>query len=284
MEISEEGTTDYENVIRFMQLHSLVEKGHNAKTYRPASQSHERKKYPRAGNGRVEVVMQTDRESALETALRTSAHLMLKHAKVAMALFDARTLCLLAANPSYDALLPIHWQHGQAIGHALSELLPPSAHHQCIGLFQKVAQTGISCSLEASAFPACTGETLYWNWILDPIVEHEQVQSVLLTITEATAQIQARQEHTDLSQTHQGLHLQQQQRDDLETVHVSVQGYSEPKAVAEALASAQLHAELADEQQRLGMLLDQLPEGIVLVEARTSKVHYANPVAAELLG
>jgi PAS domain S-box-containing protein len=54
--------------------------------------------------------------------------------------------------------------------------------------------------------------------------------------------------------------------------------------IAEALAYARLHTAVADEQQRLYAILDQLPEGILLVEAMTSKVSYANPAAAHLLG
>ena len=54
--------------------------------------------------------------------------------------------------------------------------------------------------------------------------------------------------------------------------------------LAEALTYARLHTAVADEKQRLYAILDQLPEGILLVEARTSKVSYANPAAAHLLG
>lgn len=54
--------------------------------------------------------------------------------------------------------------------------------------------------------------------------------------------------------------------------------------LAEALASSHMHAALADEKRRLHTILDQLPEGVLLVEARTSQISYANPVAANLLG
>src|SRR5262249_14314363 len=54
--------------------------------------------------------------------------------------------------------------------------------------------------------------------------------------------------------------------------------------LAEALSDARLREALSEEQHRLHSVLDQLPEGIVLVEAATGKVRYANPVAADLLG
>jgi PAS domain S-box-containing protein len=54
--------------------------------------------------------------------------------------------------------------------------------------------------------------------------------------------------------------------------------------LAEALSDARLREALSEERHRLHGVLDQLPEGIVLIEARTGKVRYANPVAADLLG
>jgi len=54
--------------------------------------------------------------------------------------------------------------------------------------------------------------------------------------------------------------------------------------LAGALASARLHAVIADEQQRLHTVLDQLPEGVLLVEAAAGLVSYANAAAADLLG
>src|SRR6266566_671517 len=50
--------------------------------------------------------------------------------------------------------------------------------------------------------------------------------------------------------------------------------------LTEALAETWMHAALADERQRLRTVLDQLPEGVILVEAQSGKVSYANPAAA----
>src|SRR5262249_7742078 len=54
--------------------------------------------------------------------------------------------------------------------------------------------------------------------------------------------------------------------------------------LAEALIETRLRETLAEEEHRLHLVLDQLPEGIVLVEARTGKIRYANQTAADLLG
>jgi PAS domain S-box-containing protein len=54
--------------------------------------------------------------------------------------------------------------------------------------------------------------------------------------------------------------------------------------LGEALASARLHAVIEHERKRLHTILDQLPEGILLVEATTGTISYANPEASALLG
>jgi PAS domain S-box-containing protein len=54
--------------------------------------------------------------------------------------------------------------------------------------------------------------------------------------------------------------------------------------IAAALAQARLHQTIAHERARLGAILDQLPEGILLVEVASSSISYANVAAASLLG
>ncbi|MBE3558061.1 MAG: PAS domain-containing protein [Ktedonobacteraceae bacterium] len=54
--------------------------------------------------------------------------------------------------------------------------------------------------------------------------------------------------------------------------------------VAAALAHARLHEELEQERNRLRSILDQLPEGILILEVSDGTISYANPAAAQLLG
>jgi PAS domain S-box-containing protein len=54
--------------------------------------------------------------------------------------------------------------------------------------------------------------------------------------------------------------------------------------LAEVLTHSRFSAALAQAQRRVSTILDHLPEGILLVEATTSTVSYANAVAAQLLG
>jgi PAS domain S-box-containing protein len=178
--------------------------------------------------------MQTNKDTtvAFETALKTSAYLILEHVNVAMALLDAHTSRLLAANPSFDALLPIRWRNGEALGHSLAELLPPDISHRYIKCFQQVIKTGTACHIEAPDSFMSTEKTTSWQWVLDPITEKGQVYAVVLTVRDVTAQLQAEQR---ASQAQLALAQERQQRDLLETLLRNIQGLSEPKAVAQAI-------------------------------------------------
>src|SRR4051812_41045043 len=142
-----------------------------------------------------------------DTALRAYAHLMLEHVPVGMALFDARELRLLAANPCYQSLLEPAWQNGRAIGRPLTEFLPRAQQTGVVALFRQVAQTGVACRAEASPTSVLERGVTYWSWTLDPIGEQGQVDYLLLTATEVTSEVvahqHAEQRHAALDQTHQ---------------------------------------------------------------------------------
>ncbi len=55
------------------------------------------------------------------------------------------------------------------------------------------------------------------------------------------------------------------------------------ETLAEALSRARLHATIEREQQRFLTILDQLPEGVLLVEAISGTISYANSAASSLL-
>ncbi len=368
--------------------------------------------------------MELDVHAEQNTALRTYAHLMLEHVPVGTALFDARDLRLLAANSRYHSFLEPTWQHGDAIGHLLTEVLPQTERSEIVAIFRRVVETGVVYRAEEYAASVPGGGVTYWNWTLEPISENGQMGYVLLTMTEATSQTVARksreQAQTELAQTYRAVELERQRLEYTEAILLSMQNGSEPKVLAqavlraldacfspqllalystppeqgtlsllashtyasrhhkasvfppflsspsgssalqvmhqhtpmikrksremskngcrerdallslpaiecvmylplwekrcegvlvaafareeeaddllvrtlsecaphlaEALAAARLHTTIADERQRLHTVLDQLPEGVLLVEALTSKVEYANPAAAQLLG
>jgi PAS domain S-box-containing protein len=180
-----------------------------------------------------------------ETDLGAYARLMLEHQPVATALFDAHEFRLLAANPSYQSSFLPQFQHEQAIGHHLMEVVPATVATKLSALFLQVIETGTAAGPKEYASSACDGSTRYWHWSVNPISERGAVTAVLLTAIEVTTLVIERK-----------------------------QAFQAQEAI---LA-------LTEEQHRLHTVLDQLPEGIVLVEARTGKVRYANSAAADMLG
>ena len=361
-------------------------------------------------------------QTADKTVLGAYASLMLEQAPVGMALFEAQELRLLAANTSFQSLLEPKWLREQARGQRAAEILTQTTQIELVPLLQEAVQTGTTIQKQASTISSSTGEARYWQIVLQPLSEQDQVHSLLLTATEITPEVLARknaeQELASLAHACQTLEQERQRLEDLETILLSLHHNAEPKALgqavlnalqtccspqwlalysapaeqesfsllaahtstnlspdalklplhislkkrqlpvqvmqqqtpliqrrtqrqdrsredeiwfarpethcvvflplwrshcegvlilafanekavtdrllqtlsgsashlAETLAATWMHAALADEKQRLHTILDQLPEGVLLVEARTSKVSYANPAAARLLG
>ncbi len=184
---------------------------------------------------------------------------ILEQMSVAVALFQARNLCLLAANSYYRMLLQT-WSSTHAVqgtrGQPLQELVPEAVLPALTSLVWRARESGTSLRLEACAVLSVAGETRYWDWTVDPIRTGEQVGAVLLTVTEVTSHMQARP------------YAEQQSE---------AEGSLSPSHSVEPFASDH-------EWQSRRTVLDQIPEGVVLVEARTGKINYVNVVAADLLG
>lgn len=54
--------------------------------------------------------------------------------------------------------------------------------------------------------------------------------------------------------------------------------------IAAALAHARLHAAIENQRTRLRAVLDQLPEGVIIVESTHGRISYANAAAADIFG
>ncbi len=54
--------------------------------------------------------------------------------------------------------------------------------------------------------------------------------------------------------------------------------------IASALAQARLHTEIEQERARLRAVLDQLPEGVLLIDAPHGHIQYANAAAVQIVG
>jgi PAS domain S-box-containing protein len=186
-----------------------------------------------------------------DISLQKYAHLLLEHAPVGMALFDSRELCLLAANARYHVLHQSVWQQASIIGQVLTSIVPYTECDRLVTLFRAVIETGVVYHNEAYAVSVPGHETHYWNWTLDPIYEYNRVRYVLMTLCDVTSQVAA-------------LKAAEQAREELLRAH--------------------REAEVKQQHLYLYTILDQLPEGVLLVESVSSNVIYVNPAAASLLG
>ncbi|QBD79717.1 PAS domain-containing protein [Ktedonosporobacter rubrisoli] len=199
--------------------------------------------------------------------LSSYADLILDHLPLGIALFDAHDLRLLSANTAYQAFLEPAWQQGHALGYTLDKFLPQQATADAndffnIAVFRRVVASGQKYHARSN-YSLARGNT-YWDWTLEPLSDEQgTIIHLLLTIREA-APGQANEEVPE------------------QEAHSDGTGQSLPPV--NNAQSESYHVAIGYERQRLYTILDQLPGGVLLVEATTSKINYANPAAAQLLG
>lgn len=373
--------------------------------------------------------MQTDRDANIERP--TYVEIMLEQMTTGVALYDAHDFRLLEANAAYftilDAFLEANWRHGRTLNHLITEWGWKKEVEGLLGIFEKVAATGIIHQTRERHYLAPDGVQSYWDWSLKPIVDEAgSVTHLLETANDVTAHVLARQQaqqvHAALTQSKQFIEAERhrlqvvtrmarslrrslnveevgqtaidaiqtnfgpqsiflhivdpgqhtlslirahgpptsaKQRRALEQIpftsaQIIAEAYRSGAAIiiedvgdtdtvpgmsqrtqmplvgeethgivcvplrlgntsegtltatfrerihadgqevqailesgtfiAAALAQSRLHAAVEEERRRLRAILDQIPEGILIVESTTSSISYANDVAAQLLG
>lgn len=178
----------------------------------------------------------------MDTALQMETHhyadIILEHMPVGVALFEAQNLRLLTANPRFQTFLRPCWQEGKAIGHQLIDWAPETQVPSIIAIFRRVAETGIPYRGEEYPLHKDHGIT-YWNWTLDPICDNDgHVTHLLLTISNVTAQVQARQQaehdHASLTQVNQIVETERRRLEIIETVARSVRESMDIESIAKA--------------------------------------------------
>ncbi len=141
------------------------------------------------------------------------ADIVLEHLPVGVAVYDVQEFRLLEANTLFltnlEPFLDPCWQQEQAVGHTLAEFGP--CHF--IDIFRSVVESGERYQGEALPFAMSQGQLTYWNWTLD-LIEDGENRHLLQTMTDVTAQVQARQQvlrsgevhlHTMLDQLPEGI-------------------------------------------------------------------------------
>jgi len=189
---------------------------------------------------------------------------------VGAALFDAQDFRLLVANAAYQKLLGASWHPEEERSAHLSEHVPLFMAAESVALFRQVAQTKVPVHRQASSVAISTGALTSWDWTLTPLTD-PLTGSLLLIVHEVTA-LEAVRSYAPAAYT-----TRQQ---------TSLERLQPPMAQERSIPShAQQRSQtMEEERHRWPIVLDQLPEGVLVVEATTSIIRYANAMAMQLLG
>lgn len=200
----------------------------------------------------------------------TYAHVFVHSFAVGAALFDEQDFRLLVANAAYQMLLGSSWHDEEARSTHLSEHVPLFMAADCLDLFRQVAQTRSPVHRQASAVELSTGALTSWDWTLTPLTD--PLAGSLLLIVHKVAAPGPTQSHAPAA--YPTLSQEAQERLQLPMVHegsiLSHAGYASMG--------------MEEERHRWVAILDQLPEGVLVIEATTSIIRYANAMAMQLLG
>jgi len=187
-------------------------------------------------------------EDQSETRPLHDIEAVFEHLPMSVAVFDARDLRLLLANAGFRRLLDTYlvpsWQQGRALGHPLQDWLPEAVDAQAVvAIFRMVAETGIQRRTDEYAIAPLEDSMTYWNVTLDPLRDaHGSITRLLLTASEVTAQVLARQQleqaHASLGQEHRAVEAERKRLEVIATVAQSVQESLD----IERVSMAALHA------------------------------------------
>ncbi len=171
-----------------------------------------------------------------------------KRMPVGVALFDIHDFRLLAANTRYESFLEPEWQQGRAIGHSFIEWmpswLPKEEAEYLLNIYRYVVETGTPYQTHERRVQVAGEEEKDSYWSwILDPIYDEQGQMVQLLLTEN-----------------------------------DVTSYVLAKQKAE-----QATRDVEAQRARLHTILDQLPEGVMLVEA-DGHISYTNCTAEYLLG
>ncbi|GAC1471111.1 MAG: hypothetical protein NVS2B12_21240 [Ktedonobacteraceae bacterium] len=163
------------------------------------------------------------------------ADIMLEHLPVGVAVYDEHEFRLLEANSLFlayvDPFLAPQLQHGQVIGHTLTEFDPCLQPLCSIETFRSVSQSGHAMRGEAQRISSArTQDKLtYWDWTLNRVKDPDSGQYRLLqTITDVTRQMQARQETLQAwIECHQANSEVEAERKRLEVIEIVARGVRE---------------------------------------------------------
>lgn len=124
---------------------------------------------------------------------------VLEHLSIGVAVYEVHKYRLVEANALFltnvETFLDPCWQHGLMVGRTLAEF-GAHLHSLCdIDIFRSVAESGNGYRENALRLSTPQGSISYWDWTLDLIPDADgEHHHLLQTITDVTAQVQARRE------------------------------------------------------------------------------------------
>lgn len=208
------------------------------------------------------------------------AQTLVNSLSVGIAIFEDTDFRLLAANAAYQALLGSPLQYEQRKSAQLCDMVPSFVRTNCLALFKQVAQTRTTVHGEAAAKQASTGTLTSWGWTLTPLAG-TAVGYLLLTVHEVTLPGWMPQDdrgsYTDLVP-------KEPETPSCPSVLRENSGGLLQSRVTPPFARSLWPVGMNEECHQWAALLDQMPEGVLLVEATTSIIRYANAMAMQLLG
>lgn len=223
--------------------------------------------------------------------------IMLDQMPVCVALYDARTFQLLAANALFLQSLDPPWRgNQQAIGHPPTDWLAGAQTLGIMDIFRSVAETGTPYDSGTYQFPGFERGITYWNWTLSPLRDEDgRIVKLIQTAFEITdhvlVQRKATEEHTLLLQAHQKMESDRKRLSVIEIVARSMRESLDPRRISTAASKAILGTfaarsvliHTADPVQRALHLLHVHPDPYPGDSSRLSALSYVSYASSFLM-
>lgn len=184
------------------------------------------------------------------TDIQTESYtdIMLEQMPVCVALYDAKTFRLLAANSLFFQSLDPPWRgNQQAVGHSPVVWLPGAEASGIMEIFRTVAEIGTPYHSSDYIFPAFERGITYWNWTLNPQRDRDgRIVKLIQTVVEITDHVETckktEEEHVSLLRAHRTMESDRKRLMVIEAVARSVRESLDPKRISMAASKAILDA------------------------------------------
>ncbi len=124
---------------------------------------------------------------------------VIDHVPAGIALFDRASLRVIWTNQAYLQFLEPPFTADGVVGRTLEEFIPGAAEAGILAIFRRVAETGEPFRAWEFAYEGFARGATYWQWSLVPIQAGEELEGLLLLVSEVTALVEARRQVEELA-------------------------------------------------------------------------------------